>query len=292
MELVRNMIHSQNVPSKFWGEATQIAVYVLNCTLSRNLDRTPYESWFHVKPSLSHLLTFGCSTYIYAEKHTRSKLDPKSCFGLFMGYSDTSKAYRIWDFSKDKIVITHDVLFHETKTALSPASISPSPSLPVPVIVYFPNSPLIPSPLSLSSPVPLPSSSSSSSPVPPCSSDPPPSLAPSIPSFTSVPSSSSDSLNPKIHTLALSLISFTTQLILLPKLTFKGGLTSLHLLAPLASPKPLFATVTGPFSLPSLMIPSSNSKPLPRLCPVRIAINGLLQCRMSIPHCSKITLGN
>jgi hypothetical protein len=38
MELVRSMIHSQTVLSKFWDKATQIAVYVLNRIFSRILN--------------------------------------------------------------------------------------------------------------------------------------------------------------------------------------------------------------------------------------------------------------
>jgi hypothetical protein len=125
MELVRSMLHSQKVPSKFWHEATQTVVYVLN----RTLDRTPYEAWFGTKPSLSHLCIFGCSAYIYAEKHTRSKLDSKSLPGLFMGYSDTSKCYRVWDLTKDKIVLTRDVIFHEASSTLPPIPTSSPLSL-------------------------------------------------------------------------------------------------------------------------------------------------------------------
>jgi transposase InsO family protein len=106
MELVRSMIHYQQVPHHFWAEATHTAVYVLNQIPSRTLLCTPFESWFSQIPSLSHLRTFGCLAYIYAEKHTRSKLDPKSQSGLFMAYTAESKAYHIWDLTKEKIVIT------------------------------------------------------------------------------------------------------------------------------------------------------------------------------------------
>jgi hypothetical protein len=203
MELVRSMIHSQNVPPKFWAETTHTAVYVLNRTLSRTLLRTPFESWHHQHPSLSHLRTFGCPTYIYAEKHTRSKLDSKNRPGIFMGYTTESKAYRIWDTTKDKIVISRDVIFHETSTSISFPT-TPVPVQNSPVTIHFPRTLALP-PASLSVPP-------KNRPVLPSS---PVSLIPSVspaplptPLELSSPqashSTSSDSLNPELRSRLLS----------------------------------------------------------------------------------------
>jgi muramidase (phage lysozyme) len=205
------MIHSQSVPSKFWGEAMQTAVYVLNRTLFRILDRTPYESWFNTKSSFSHLFIFGCPAYIYAEKHTRTKLDPKSQPGLFMGYSDTSKAYRIWDLTKEKIVVTRDVIFHKTLFPSVSLPLPPVSSSPAPVTVFFPKSAPLSSPSTSSiaanlstlfvSPSPTTSANLSvlhsfsdlfASPILSSSSSPP------------APSTSPNSLNPILHTRPIS----------------------------------------------------------------------------------------
>jgi hypothetical protein len=142
MELVRSMMHSQDVAPKFWAEAMHTAIYVLNRTLSRTLPRTPFESWFQRKPSLSHLRTFGCPAYIYVEKHTRMKLDSKSRPGIFMGYAAESKAYWIWDTTKDKIVISRDVIFHESHVSCSFSPI-PAPLFPFHVTIYFPKAPTL-----------------------------------------------------------------------------------------------------------------------------------------------------
>lgn len=125
MELIRSMLHSRNVRAKFGAEAVQTVVYVLNRTSSFTRPRTTlYEAWWGIKPSLNHLRIFGCSAFIHAEKHTRTKLQPKSRPGMFVGYSDESKAYRVWDFTKDKIVITRDIICneHEPLVFSSPAN--------------------------------------------------------------------------------------------------------------------------------------------------------------------------
>ena len=43
------------------------------------------------------------------------KLMPKAKKAIFIGYSDTSKAYRLWDINSRKIVENIDVLFDEMR---------------------------------------------------------------------------------------------------------------------------------------------------------------------------------
>ncbi|KAG3043677.1 hypothetical protein PI125_g26843 [Phytophthora idaei] len=40
---------------------------------------------------------FGCRTYILTPKEKRLKWDPKARAGLFLGYEEVSKAYRLYD---------------------------------------------------------------------------------------------------------------------------------------------------------------------------------------------------
>jgi hypothetical protein len=216
MELVRSMMQSRNVVPKFWAEATHTAIYVLNRTLSRTLQRTPFESWFHRKPSLSHLRIFSCPAYIYAEKHTRTKLDSKSRPGIFMGYAKESKAYRIWDTTKNKIVISRDVIFHESSIPSSSSSSSVT-TPPSPVTINFSRIlaimtalPIQPSPVANFFPPTvspsLPSSFPHQNSSPTIPSEPlayPVLLTPSSPASLS-DSNSPDSLNPATCTRFLS----------------------------------------------------------------------------------------
>jgi hypothetical protein len=50
-------------------------------------------------------------THVPAEKWT--KLEPSAEKGLFIGYSETSKAYRVWIPAQRKIVVSRDVKFEE-----------------------------------------------------------------------------------------------------------------------------------------------------------------------------------
>lgn len=43
----------------------------------------------------------------------RKKLDAKSRRGIFVGYSEESKGYRVWDSAKKLMVTTRDLVFDE-----------------------------------------------------------------------------------------------------------------------------------------------------------------------------------
>jgi hypothetical protein len=120
-EAARTMLHARNVPLRFWGEVVQTTTYILNQTYIQLLPHTTsYQAWFGVKPSLAHTRIFGCNAFIHVPKALRKKLDSKSHQRMFLGYSDESKAYRIWDKDSKRISITRNVLFHENTT--TPAS--------------------------------------------------------------------------------------------------------------------------------------------------------------------------
>ena len=65
------------------------------------------------KPEVSHLKTFGCVVYLHVPKEKRSKLDPSRKKGIFVGYSDQSKAYKIYIPCFRKSEVSRDVTFDE-----------------------------------------------------------------------------------------------------------------------------------------------------------------------------------
>ena len=69
-----------------------------------------------MKPKFSHLRIFGFLVYIHVPKEKRTKLDPSGRKGVFVGYSDTSKAFRIYFPGFKKIDINRDVAFDKDST--------------------------------------------------------------------------------------------------------------------------------------------------------------------------------
>ena len=51
--------------------------------------------------------------YIHVPKEKGSKLEPSGKKGIFVGYSETSKAYRIYIPGQRYIEVSQDVIFHE-----------------------------------------------------------------------------------------------------------------------------------------------------------------------------------
>ena len=68
------------------------------------------------KPEVSHLKIFGCPVYVHISKEKRTKLDPSGKKGIFVGYCEVSKAFRIYISRVHHIEISRDVTFDEEKT--------------------------------------------------------------------------------------------------------------------------------------------------------------------------------
>jgi hypothetical protein len=76
---------------------------------------TPEEAFTRKKPDISHLRIFGCVAYCHIPVEKRTKLDPTAKKGILVGYSETSKAYRIYIPTIKKIVLCRDAKFKEER---------------------------------------------------------------------------------------------------------------------------------------------------------------------------------
>ncbi|KAG3230551.1 hypothetical protein PI124_g24351 [Phytophthora idaei] len=115
------MLHHAKLDKCFWAEAAMTAIYVKNRLPSPKIKhKTPFEIVYKSKPSVKHMRVFGCRTYILTPKEKRLKWDPKARAGLFLGYEEVSKAYRLYDIEAGQVVISRDVNFDESTFGLSP----------------------------------------------------------------------------------------------------------------------------------------------------------------------------
>lgn len=76
---------------------------------------TPEEKWSNHKPSIAHLRTFGCIGFVMIPYEKRIKLDEKSVKCVLMGVGKESKAYMMYNPYTEKIIISKDVKFDESK---------------------------------------------------------------------------------------------------------------------------------------------------------------------------------
>ena len=70
--------------------------------------------WYGHVPSVKHLRVFGSTCYALIPKVHRNKLGARSRKCIFLGYSNTSKAYRLYDEVNKKFVVSRDVIFLES----------------------------------------------------------------------------------------------------------------------------------------------------------------------------------
>ncbi|KAK4435048.1 hypothetical protein Salat_0668000 [Sesamum alatum] len=75
--------------------------------------KTPQEPWSGHKPTITHLRVFGSIAYTHVPDQKRTKLDDKSASYVFIGYDQSSKGYKLYNPSNEKIGISHDVEFDE-----------------------------------------------------------------------------------------------------------------------------------------------------------------------------------
>jgi hypothetical protein len=113
-EATRVMLHDQDLPMLLWAKACNMIVYVQNRNPHRILEeKTPEEAFMGVRPEIGHLRIFGCPDYIHVPKVKRTKLEPSGRKGVFVGYSKTLKAYRIYIPRQRQIEVSWDVRFEE-----------------------------------------------------------------------------------------------------------------------------------------------------------------------------------
>ena len=116
VEAAHSMLSGSHLPPKFWAEALSTAVYVRNRSPTKALSQmTPQEAWRGEKPSVDHFRVFGCHSYVHIPKDERKKQDLKSKKSIFLGYGSTSKGYRLYNFTKKKVILSRDVIFNEQK---------------------------------------------------------------------------------------------------------------------------------------------------------------------------------
>ena len=116
VEIARCMLKSKEMPTKFWGEAVKIAVYILNRSPIKGVaDGTPYQAWFDKIPKVHHFKIFGSLAHAKNTYSHLPKLDDRSVKTIMLGYEYGTKAFKLLDPQMNKIMVSSDLLFEEEK---------------------------------------------------------------------------------------------------------------------------------------------------------------------------------
>nr|GEU46502.1 hypothetical protein [Tanacetum cinerariifolium] len=114
VEAARAMLIFSRAPLYFWAEAIATACYTQNRSIiHRRFDKPPYELINGRKPDISFLHVFGALCYPKNNREDIRKLGEKGDISFFIGYSDNSCAYRVYNRRTKKIIETMNVTFDD-----------------------------------------------------------------------------------------------------------------------------------------------------------------------------------
>ncbi|GJT26241.1 hypothetical protein Tco_0906516 [Tanacetum coccineum] len=116
IEAARTMLADAKLPVTFWAEAVSTACYVQNRVLvNKSQNKTPYELFNGRSPAIGFLRPFGCHVMILNTLDHLGKFDAKGDEGYFVGYSLSSKAFRVFNKRTKKVEENLHVDFLENK---------------------------------------------------------------------------------------------------------------------------------------------------------------------------------
>jgi hypothetical protein len=112
----KSMLYDQELPRFLWEEDCNTTIYIQNMNPHKALGRkTPEEVFTGRRPEIGQSRIFGCLDYCHVASKKRTKLEATVEKGIFVGYSDNSKAYRLYIPSLRKTVVRRDVIFEEDR---------------------------------------------------------------------------------------------------------------------------------------------------------------------------------
>nr|GFC98054.1 ribonuclease H-like domain-containing protein [Tanacetum cinerariifolium] len=110
------MFADAKLPVTFWAEAVNTACYVQNRILvNKSHNKTPYELFNGRSPTIGFIKPFGCHVMIFNTLEHLGKFEVKGDKGYFIGYSISSKAFRVFNKRTKRVEENLHVEFLENK---------------------------------------------------------------------------------------------------------------------------------------------------------------------------------
>nr|GEY66595.1 hypothetical protein [Tanacetum cinerariifolium] len=116
IEAARTMLADAKLPVTFWAEVVNTACYVQNKVLiNKSQIKTPYELFNSITPAIGFVRPFGCHVMILNTLDHLRKFNAKGDEDYFIGYSMSSKAFRVFNKRTKKVKENMHVDFLENK---------------------------------------------------------------------------------------------------------------------------------------------------------------------------------
>nr|GFA44427.1 retrovirus-related Pol polyprotein from transposon TNT 1-94 [Tanacetum cinerariifolium] len=116
IEAARTMLADAKLPVTFWAEAVNTACYVQNRGLvNKYQNKTPYELFNGRTLAIGFLKPFGCHVMIVNTLDNLGKFEANGDEGYFIGYSMSSKAFKVFNKRTKRVEENLHVDFLENK---------------------------------------------------------------------------------------------------------------------------------------------------------------------------------
>lgn len=107
LNMARNMLKAKQMLNHFLGEATSTTVHIINkCPTKKLNNKTPYETWYGLKPSVGLFNIFGSKCYRHVPEKLRRNLDDRCLAMILVGYHSTI-AYKLLSPNKTRWRLVH-----------------------------------------------------------------------------------------------------------------------------------------------------------------------------------------
>ncbi|GJS09664.1 retrovirus-related pol polyprotein from transposon TNT 1-94 [Tanacetum coccineum] len=114
VEAARTMLIFSRLPEFLWAEAVATTCFTQNRSIiNTRHNKTPYELLRGRKPNVEYFHVFGSLCYPTNDRDDLGKMKPKADIGVFIGYSETSRGFRIYNRRTKRIMETIHVKFDE-----------------------------------------------------------------------------------------------------------------------------------------------------------------------------------
>ncbi|KAK3246272.1 hypothetical protein CYMTET_44184 [Cymbomonas tetramitiformis] len=137
--MARALLMTSGFDRKYWPLAVRHAVYLLNRIPRKCLRwESAYSKLNGKLPDLTDLRVFGCVAYAYCDPDTRDgKLGNRARQLRYVGHSEVSTAYLLYDAESEKVVRSGMVVFSERVDKLGAIVTSWDPSVLAPLKTNF-----------------------------------------------------------------------------------------------------------------------------------------------------------
>nr|GEY91296.1 retrovirus-related Pol polyprotein from transposon TNT 1-94 [Tanacetum cinerariifolium] len=120
VEAARTMLSAAKVPLFFWAEPIATACFTQNCSLLiPRHEKTPYHIINDRKSLVKFFYIFGSVCYIVKDGENLEKMKEKGDECIFVGYSNQSRAYRVFNKRTSVIMESIHVNFDELPLMVS-----------------------------------------------------------------------------------------------------------------------------------------------------------------------------